>query len=217
MTITVLLADDHRLILEGLQLLLDKEPDLRVVGQVTDGRELVRQTLARQPDVVIVDITMPELNGIEAVRQIQAVSPHCQAIILSMHGTAEHVQRALEAGARGYLVKGSAVDEVVEAVRAVAHNKYFFSLKVAALVDPDKLLHPRHAIPTDPLARLSPREREVLQLVVEGNSNAKIAAKLHLSPKSISTYRGRIMSKLNMPDLPSLIKFALQHDLTPPS
>jgi DNA-binding NarL/FixJ family response regulator len=216
MTVTIFLADDHPLIMQGLQLLLDSEPDLTVIGQAGDGRTLVQEAIKQQPDVVVADITMPELNGIEATRQIREQHPDCRVIMLSMHGTTRLVMRALEAGASGYLLKGSASEEVVRAVRSVVQGRRYFSQKIADLVSEDGVAQPQPDQVEDPLSRLSPREREVLQLVVEGNTNAKIAEKLHLSPKSIATYRGRIMRKLNMPDLPSLIKFALQQDLTPP-
>ena len=216
MTVTIFLADDHPLIIQGLQLLLNNEPDLQVIGQARDGRALVEEAVKQQPDVVIVDITMPELNGIEAARQLREWCPHCQVIMLSMHGTVRQVMRALEAGASGYLIKGSASEEVVQAVRSVVQGRRYLSQKIADLISDDKVARSQTETIKDPILRLSPREREVLQLVVEGNTNAKIAEKLHLSPKSIATYRSRIMQKLNMPDLPSLIKFALQQDLTPP-
>ena len=136
--------------------------------------------------------------------------------MLSMHGTVRQVMRALEAGASGYLIKGSASEEVVQAVRSVVQGRRYLSQKIADLISDDKVARSQTETIKDPILRLSPREREVLQLVVEGNTNAKIAEKLHLSPKSIATYRSRIMQKLNMPDLPSLIKFAIQNDVSPP-
>lgn len=215
MTISIFLADDHPLIMEGLQLILDNEPGLKVVGQAMDGRTLVQEVVKQQPDVVIVDITMPELNGIEAARQVREQCPHCQVIMLSMHSTPRLVMRALEAGARGYLVKGTASEEVVKAVRSVIQGQRYLSQKIVDLVGQIPAAGPQTEKIDDPLLRLSAREREVLQLVVEGYSNAGIAETLHLSPKSIATYRSRIMHKLNIPDLPSLIKFALENDLTP--
>ena len=216
MTITIFLADDHRLIMEGLCLILNNEPDLKVVGQATDGRTLVQEAVKQQPDVAIVDITMPELNGIEAVHQLREQCPRCRVIMLSMHGTARLVIQALEAGASGYLLKGSASEEVVEAVRSVLRGQRYLSQKIADLISEDAVVRPQTERVEDPILRLSSREREVLQLVVEGYTNAKIAEKLNLSPKSIATYRSRIMGKLKLPDLPSLIKFALENELTPP-
>ncbi|HMR64135.1 MAG TPA: response regulator transcription factor [Anaerolineae bacterium] len=162
------------------------------------------------------DVTMPELNGLEATRQIREHSPDCRVIMLSMHSTPRLVLRALEAGASGYLVKGTANEEVVQAVRSVVLDHRYLSQKVADLIGQVPLVNSRMGQIKDPLQRLSDREREVLQLVVEGYSNARIAETLHLSPKSIATYRSRIMHKLNLPDLPSLIKFAIENDLTPP-
>jgi two-component system response regulator NreC len=211
-----MIADDHPLILQGLKLILDAEPDLKVIDQAADGRALVQQAAKQQPDVAIVDITMPELNGIEAARQIREQCPACGIIMLSMHGAGHQVMRALEAGASGYLLKGNASEEVVKAVRTVARGRRYLSQKIADLVSEDEVARPQVEQVKNPIMRLSPREREVLQLVVEGNTNAKIAEKLHLSPNSVGTYRSRIMRKLNMPDLPSLIKFAIQQDLTPP-
>jgi len=216
MTTTIFLADDHPLIVQGLQLVLDNEPDLQVIGQVDNGRALVQQVSKQQPDVVIVDITMPELNGIDAAHQLREQCPQCRIIMLSMHGTSNLVMRALDAGANGYLLKGSASEEVVQAVRSVLRGQRYLSQKIADLVSEDEVARPQTKLVEDPLQRLSPREREVLQLVAEGYTNAKIAETLHLSPKSIATYRSRIMHKLNLPDLPSLVKFALQNDLTPP-
>jgi RNA polymerase sigma factor (sigma-70 family) len=217
MTITIFLADDHPLILQGLQLLLDNQPDLKVIGQASNGRDLVREVVKQKPDVVIMDITMPELNGIEATRQLQEQCPRCRVIILSMHGTARLVTQSLEAGASAYLVKGSANNEVIEAVRAVMQGRRYLSQKIADLVPDQPAARSSAEKLQDPILRLSPREREVLQLVVEGYTNAKIAEELNLSPKSIATYRSRIMQKLNLPDLSSLIRFALENDLTPPS
>jgi len=216
MTTTIFLADDHPLIVQGLQLVLDNEPDLQVIGQVDNGRALVQQVSKQQPDVVIVDITMPELNGIDAAHQLREQCPQCRIIMLSMHGTSNLVMRALDAGANGYLLKGSASEEVVQAVRSVLRGQRYLSQKIADLVSEDEVARPQTKLVEDPLQRLSPREREVLQLVAEGYTNAKIAETLHLSRKSIATYRSRIMHKLNLPDLPSLVKFALQNDLTPP-
>ncbi len=215
MSIKIFLADDHPLIMQGVQLILDNEPDLEVIGRATDGRTLVREAKKQQPDVVILDITMPELNGIEAARQLRQEIPHCRIIMLSMHGTARLVMQALEAGADGYLLKGSANEDVVDAVRNVIRGRRYLSEKITDAAGTDLPGRDRARPWDDPLSRLSAREREVMQLVVEGNTNAQIAEKLHLSPKSIATYRGRLMQKLNLPDLPSLVRFTLENNLTP--
>ncbi len=214
MSITVFLADDHAVIRDGLRFLLEAQSDIMVVGDAANGREAVRQVPKLQPNIVILDITMPELNGVEAAYQIRQLCPSVQVIILSIHGSVEHIVRALQAGARGYLLKESACIEVVDAVRAVHNGVRYLSQEISDTVI-DDYMNP-HSIGTkNPLARLSLREREVLQLVVEGKSNAKIADSLSISPKTVETYRSRLMQKLEISDLPSLVKFAIQYGLTP--
>jgi DNA-binding NarL/FixJ family response regulator len=215
MSITVFLADDHAVVRDGLRVLLEAQPDIRVIGDAADGRETVRRVARLCPDVVVLDIAMPELNGIEAGREIAQVCPSTQVIFLSMHSTTEHIFRALQAGARGYLLKESAGIEVVNAVRAVHAGSRYLSQKISdSLID--DYVHQRQAAEAQsPLARLSPRERQVLQLVVEGKPSAEIAGILSLSLKTVETYRSRLMHKLGISDLPSLVKFAIQHGLTP--
>jgi DNA-binding NarL/FixJ family response regulator len=210
MTIAVLVADDHAVLRDGLRVLLEAQPDLHVVGDAADGRSAVHLVEELRPDVAIVDIAMPGLNGIEATRQICQSCPDVKTIILSMHSTTEHVSRALQAGARGYLLKESAGMEVVSAVRAV-----YLSQKISDQVIDDYARQPEAGTPQGPLALLTEREREVLQLVVEGNTSAQIAEMLSLSPKTVDTYRSRLMRKLDIDDLPGLVKFAIQHGLTP--
>ena len=213
--ITVFLADDHAVVRDGLRFLLEAQPDLTVVGDAADGRLAVRRAAQLCPDVVIMDIAMPELNGIEAALQIGDVCPRTQVVILSMHSTTEHVFRALQAGVRGYLLKESAGMEVVDAVRAVHAGRRYLSQKIADRLIDDYVRQRQAAEARGPLARLSPREREVLQLVVEGESSTQIASTLFLSPKTVETYRSRLMQKLGIDDLPGLVKFAIQHGLTP--
>jgi DNA-binding NarL/FixJ family response regulator len=215
MSITVFLADDHAVVRDGLRFLLEAQHDIKVVGDAANGRDAVRQVAQLCPDVVIVDIAMPDLNGIEATRQIRETRPSAQVIILSMHSTTEHVFRALQAGARGYLLKESAGVEVINAVRAVHAGHRYLSEKISDQVVDDYLRQRDAVEATSPLARLSPREREVLQLVVEGKSSAEVADILFLSPNTIETYRSRLMQKLGISDLPGLVKFAIQHGLTP--
>jgi DNA-binding NarL/FixJ family response regulator len=214
MSISVFLADDHAVVRDGLKLLLETQPDLKVVGTAGDGRDAVRQVAQLNPQVAILDIAMPELNGIEAAGQIRATCPKTQVIILSMHSTREHIFRALQAGARGYLLKEAAGLEVVHAVRAVYRGGSYLSQKISDQVVDEYLRHGAAEAGDSPLARLSPREREVLQLVAEGKSTAEIAQILPLSPKTVDTYRSRLMEKLGLKDLPALIRFALQHGLT---
>ena len=215
MSIAVLLADDHVVVRDGLRLILEAQEDIRVVGDASDGCEAVQQARDLCPDVAIMDIAMPELNGVEATRQIRRVCPETQVVILSMHATTEHIFRALEAGARGYVLKESAGSEVVDAVRAVHAGHRYLSEKITDTVV-DDYVRSRTASPErSPLERLSSREREVLQQVVEGKSSAEIAKSVHLSPKTVETYRSRIMGKLGVHDLASLVRFAIEHGLTP--
>ena len=211
MTIRVLLADDHAVVRDGLHLLLEGQPTIRVIGEASNGREVIGLAQHLQPDVIVMDIAMPELNGIEAARQIRAACPSTRIIILSMHSTSEHVFRALQAGATGYLLKESAGAEVVDAVRAVHAGRRYLSQKLIET----GIYHvfDQRGIES-PLDRLSAREREVLQLTVEGKSSVEIAALLSLSSKTVETYRSRLMHKLGLSDLPGLVKFAIQHGLT---
>ena len=212
MTIRVLLADDHALMREGLRALLTTTPDIEVVGEVRTGREAESRVLQLDPDVVLMDIAMPDLNGIEAARLIHAKCPAVRIVMLSMHATAEYVYRAFEAGASGYLLKEVAVEEVITAVRTVHEGRRYLSPAVAEFApSADASGHAR-----SPVDSLSARERQVLQLVVEGKTSSEIARLICLSPKSVQTYRSRLMMKLSVRDVPSLVKFALEHGLTPP-
>ncbi|MBI2318146.1 MAG: response regulator transcription factor [Betaproteobacteria bacterium] len=213
MTIRVLLADDHVVLREGLKVLLQQAADISVVGEAADGREAVRRAQAVKPDVVIMDIAMPGLNGIEAARLLRDKSPATRVVILSMHSNSEHVFRALEAGAAGFVLKESAGEEVAAAVHAAHAGRRYFSRAIAALESAAQC-RPGRASPLD---SLSARERQVLQLVVEGHSSAEIAATVHLSSNTVETYRGRLMKKLSVSNVPGLVRFAIEHGLTPSS
>ncbi|MEK7685744.1 MAG: response regulator transcription factor [Verrucomicrobiota bacterium] len=214
MTIRVLLADDHAVVREGLRLLLESGDGIQVVGEAANGIQAVRRTQTLKPDVVVMDAAMPELNGIEAAAQIRQECPAANVVILSMHSSAEHVRRALQAGARGYGLKESAGAEVVEAVRAVHAGRRYFGRGLAETVVDDYLRPEQGSGPRHPLELLSLRERQVLQMVVEGKTSEEIAGQLFLSVKSVETYRSRIMLKLDLHEVPSLVKFALRHGLT---
>ncbi|OGA32022.1 MAG: DNA-binding response regulator [Betaproteobacteria bacterium RIFCSPLOWO2_12_FULL_64_23] len=212
MTIRVLLADDHVLMREGLRALLTTAAtDIEVVGEARTGRETERQVPQINPDVVLMDIAMPDLNGIEAARVIHAKCPAVRIVMLSMHATAEYVYRAFEAGACGYLLKEMAVEEVITAVRVVHGGWRYLSPALAESVPDPGAGHAR-----SPVDSLSTRERQVLQLVVEGHTSSEIAHMIQLSPKSVQTYRSRLMAKLVVSDVPALVKFALEHGLTSP-
>jgi DNA-binding NarL/FixJ family response regulator len=213
MNIRVLLADDHAVLRDGLKALLQASGDIEVVGVVGNGRDAVQGALELKPDIAILDVTMPGLNGIEAAALLRRKCPATRIIMLSMHSSAEHVHRALEAGACGYLLKEDASEEVVVAVRAVhAGRNYLGRARGVAGKRPVTRVHGE----TSPLESLSARERQVLQLVVEGHSSAQVAAIVRLSPKSVDTYRSRLMKKLGVADVTALVKFAIQHGITPP-
>jgi DNA-binding NarL/FixJ family response regulator len=205
--IRVILVDDHALVREGVSRLLGEEPDIRVVGAFADGHAAVRFAAREEPDVAILDISMPGASGIDVARRLRAVSPRTRLLMLSMHAKVEYVQQALWAGANGYLLKESAGHHVASAVRVVHSGQRYLGSGV-----PLRALAP--ASREDPLERLSAREIEVLKLVVEGNTSMEVATQLGLSPKSIDTYRSRLMSKLDVDDLPALVKFAIRRGLT---
>jgi DNA-binding NarL/FixJ family response regulator len=209
MPIRVLIADDHTVVAEGLRHLVEAERDIEVVACVADGRQAVQQARDTQPDVVLMDLSMPELNGADATRAILERDPRCRVIVLSMYAQREYVRRALKAGAAGYVVKRSAAKEVVEAIRAVHAGQRYLSPRVADVVLEDYTDERRD----DPLARLSAREREVLQLLAEGRTGAQIAERLSLSQKTVETYRARLVEKLGIRDLAGLVRFAIQKGL----
>lgn len=214
MTIKVFLADDHAMFREGLRLLLNTNPQISVVGEAGDGRKTVRQVSSLCPDIVLMDIAMPVLNGIEATAQIRQERPSTSIIILSMYSTAEHIFRAFKAGAKGYLLKESAGAEVIQAILSVHSGKSYLCPSLSDTIIADYLRSREMTESKGPLERLSQRERSILQLLVEGKSNGKIAEILFLSPKTVETYRSHLMQKLGIKDLPSLVKFAIQHGLT---
>lgn len=214
MNISVVIADDHAIVRDGLKLLLESQPDIVVTGEASNGRDAVMQAKKLRPDIIIMDIAMPELNGIEAAGRIILECPSTRVIVLSMHSTTEHIYRSLKAGARGYLLKESAGAEVVAAVRAVYNGTRYLSQKISDRVVEEYLNTQVSKGPDNPVDRLTPREREILQMVSEGKSSAEIANIMFLSPKTIETYRSRLMQKLGVNDVPSLVKLAIRYGLT---
>lgn len=213
MTIRIFLADDHGVVRAGLRLLLETQPDLSVIGESADGRQAVYEVIRLRPDIAVLDLAMPEMNGIEAVRQIRAECPEVDLIILSMYKTHEHIYQALKAGARGYVLKEAAGEELIEAIRTVYAGGRHLSPKISDELIEDYLAQPRLCEMDSPIERLSGREREILQLVAEGKTSTVIANLLTLSPKTVETYRSRLMQKLALNDLASLVKFAIQQGL----
>lgn len=211
--ISILLVDDHAVVRDGLRLLLETQSDFQVVGDADNGREAVHQISQHCPNVVILDIAMPDLNGIEALRQIRIACPETRVIILSMHANSSYIIQALQAGANGYLLKAAAGSEVINAIRVVQNGQRYMSQKIIDTVINTYLSQPEILEERDPLTRLSAREREILQLVVEGKSSIEIAHVLAISPNTVDTYRSRLMQKLGISDLPGLVKFAIQRGL----
>ena len=209
--IRIILVDDHTLVREGVSRLLEAQPDIRVMGSFGDGYAAIRFAAREEPDVAIVDIAMPHASGIDITRELRRASPETHVLVLSMHSNPEYVHQALLAGALGYVAKESAGPVLVEAIRAVHAGRHYLcdSLGHEALLRYQKSTE-KH----DPLALLSARERQVLRFTVEGKTIAETATQLAISPKSVETYRSRVMTKLGIADLPALVKFAIRHGIT---
>ena len=211
--IRVLLADDHQLMRSGVRLMLERQADLEVIGEASDGREAVALAKSLKPDVVVMDIGMPSLNGIEAAHQMTQERPELAVMILSMHADESYVLRALRAGARGYLLKDSAEADLTRAVHVVAGGKSFFSPAVSKLLLDDYVRKLKRSGTDDPYDLLTPREREVLQLVAEGKSNKDIANLLNLSVYTVESHRSNLMEKLHLNGLPELILYAVRRGI----
>lgn len=208
--VRILLADDHNLLREGLRLLLERQPEFVVVGEAGDGREAIRLAEELQPDVVVMDIAMPELNGIEATLRIVNRLPRTSVLILSMHHDESYVARALKAGARGYLLKDSLKSDLLNAVLAVTEGRSFFSPKVSRILQEDYMRKLTGGDVEDSFDLLTDREREILQLVAEGRTNKEVASRLSLSVYTVDTHRGNILQKLNLHSVPELILYAVR-------
>lgn len=213
MNTRILLADDHQMIREGLRSLLSKEPGMLVVAEAADGRDAVRLAVDLTPDVVIMDLSMPDLNGIDATRQIIAKTPQVKVIVLSVHADQRFVMEMLKAGASGYLLKDRAFEDLVLAIRDVLANRTYLCREISELVVGEYV---RNLKQTDSSAYsvLTAREREVLQLFAEGSSTAQIAERLNLSVKTIESHRQNIMEKLNLRSIAELTKYAIREGLT---
>jgi len=211
--IRVLLADDHAVLRAGLRALINAEPDMEVVGEAGDGVEAVERTRELQPDVVVMDIAMPRLNGLEATQRIAESGLHAKVLVLTMHSEEQYLLQVLQSGGAGYVLKRSADTELMEAIRTVHRGEAFLYPSATKLLVEDYLGRIRAGQERDSYDELTDREREVLKLTVEGFSNQEIADKLIISPKTVDTYRARIMEKLNLHHRSELIKYALKKGL----
>jgi two-component system, NarL family, response regulator NreC len=208
--IRILLADDHIVMRRGLRLLLESQPGFSVVAEASDGRQAVERAEATHPDVAVLDIAMPNLNGIEAAQRIAAQSPSTAIVILSMHSDEGYVLRALKAGARGYLLKDAAEGDLIEAIQSVSQGKTFFSAEIGKMLVEDYIREIRSRGVEDSYELLTSREREILQLLVEGNSNKDIAASLNVSPHTVETHRRNLQDKLSLHSVAELILYAIR-------
>ena len=208
--IRVLLADDHIIMRKGLRLLLERQPNITVVGEASDGRECVELAQAEKPDVIVMDLAMPNLNGIEAARQIVSHNPHVAVAVLSMHSDESYVIRALKAGARAYLLKDSAESDLLGAIKALSDGKSFFSPAISRLLVEDYMRQLERKGIEDSYELLTTREREILQLLAEGKSNKEVATMLNLSLYTVETHRTHILQKLNLHTVPELILYAVR-------
>jgi len=208
--VRIVLADDHTVMRNGLRLLLERQPNLQVIGEASDGRQAVALSESANPDVVIMDIAMPNLNGIEAARQIVNRNPKTAIAILSMHSDESYVIRALKAGARAYLLKDSAEADLLAAVRALTEGKSFFSPAISKILVEDYMRQLESRGAEDSYELLTNREREILQLLAEGRTNKEVANMLNLSLYTVETHRTHILQKLNLHSVPELILYAVR-------
>lgn len=215
MSISIFLADDHAMFRQGMRLLLENENNFTVIGEASNGREALREVGKKKPDVVVMDIFMPEMNGIDATEAISHDSPGTKVIILTMNSSNEHVFRAFRAGASAYVLKELAGDELIRAINTVHSGKRFICDSISGSVIDDYVKYRDKGEQLDDLVKLTRREREIIQLIAEGKSNRDVAKILFLAPSTVGTYRHRIMTKLMLDDYSDLIKFAIRHGLIP--
>ena len=214
MSLRIILADDHAIVRHGLSRSFQQETDIEVIGQTKDGYSTVQLVRELSPDIVVMDIAMPDLNGVEATRQIVKESPQVKVIGLSMHSSSKYVREMFRAGASGYLLKDCPFEELVEAIKIIAAGKTYVSPSIGDLVIKDYISKPDKE--KSAFSLLSQREREVLQLLAEGKTTKQIAKRLHISPKTVDVHRLRIMDKLNIDSIATLTKYAIQEGLTKP-
>ncbi|MFH1847840.1 MAG: response regulator transcription factor [Candidatus Omnitrophota bacterium] len=213
MSISVLLVDDHSIVRQGIRWVIGGEKDMEIVGEAADGMEAVAMAKDKNPDIVIMDISLPLLNGLDATQKIMKENKNIKVLILSMHENRSFIEKALSCGARGYVLKDNASDEIVKAIREVEAGRYFLSQKLSSFVIHDYALRKQKGIRLRSASVLTDREREVLQLIAEGMTNKEIAQKLELSIKTVLVHRNNIMQKLDIHNQTQLIKFALKEGI----
>lgn len=214
MAIDVVLADDHAIVRQGLGAVISQEPDIKVIAEASNGEEIVKIAKKTSADIFIIDITMPILNGLEASHQIMRIQPKSKIIILSMHDNRAFIEKALGMGVKGYVLKDSAADEIIKAIRVVNNGEYFLSPKISTFVIQDYIDSKGRKIGTRKIIELTQREREVLQLISEGYTNKEVAAHLNISLKTALVHRNNIMQKLDIHRQADLIRYALKEGIT---
>jgi two-component system, NarL family, response regulator NreC len=213
MKMRILLADDHTILRAGLKMMLNAQPDMEVVGEAQDGRQAIQEAQRLQPDIVLMDITMPDMNGIEATKQIKRNHPTARVLILTMHEHDEYVFQALRAGASGYMLKEAADTDLISALHVVQSGQFYLSPAAQSVMVGDYLQRVRTGEEKDSYSSLTEREREILKLVAEGHTNNQIAERLVISPKTVDTHRTHIMDKLNLHSRAELVKYAMRRGL----
>ena len=213
MHIQILLADDHTILRAGLKMMLNAQPDMEVVGEAHDGHQAIAEALRVQPDIVLMDITMPDMNGIEATRHIKKVLPEVKVLVLTMHENDEYIFQALRAGASGYILKEAADTELITAIRIIQSGQFYLSPTAQSVMVGDYLQRVRTGEEKDSYSSLTEREREILKLVAEGYTNNQIAERLVISPKTVDTHRTHVMDKLNLHSRAELVKYAMRRGL----
>jgi two-component system response regulator NreC len=213
MSIRILLADDHTILRAGLKMMLNAQPDMEVVGEAQDGRQALQEAQRLQPDIILMDITMPDINGIEATKQLKRLLPDVKVLILTMHEHEEYVFQALRAGASGYMLKEAADTDLISALRIIQSGQFYLSPTAQSVMVGDYLQRVRTGEEKDSYSSLTEREREILKLVAEGYTNNQIAERLVISPKTVDTHRTHIMDKLNLHSRAELVKYAMRRGL----
>jgi two-component system response regulator NreC len=211
--IRVLVVDDHTILRVGLRMMLNAQPDIEVVGEASDGNQAVSEALRLIPDVILMDIAMPDCNGIEATRQVKRVQPETRVLVLTMHENEEYLFQTLRAGASGYILKEAADTELITAIRAVSRGRFYLSPSAQSIMVGDYLQRVRSGEEHDSYNALTEREREILKLVAEGYTNNQIAERLTISPKTVDTHRTHVMDKLNLHSRAELVKYAMRRGL----